>query len=61
MVRLDEREQGLGLLLNDLHDMLIKGYTTNDFARRHCLNEQQMNRLFAILREEADAPLGTTA
>lgn len=61
MVRLDEREQGLGLLLNDLHDMLIKGYTTNDFARRHRLNEQQMNRLFAILREEADAPLGTTA
>lgn len=52
--RLDKRQFGLGRLASELHQMLIDGYTTNDFARRHRLNEQQMNRLFTLIREEAD-------
>jgi hypothetical protein len=35
--------------------MLLDGYTTSDFARRHRLSEQQMTRLLTILREEAGA------
>jgi hypothetical protein len=33
--------------------MLLDGYTTSDFARRHHLFESQMTRLLTILREES--------
>jgi hypothetical protein len=33
--------------------MLIDGYTTTDFARRHRLSEAHMTRLLTILREES--------
>ena len=51
--RADKRMSGLGRLTAELHQMLIDGYTTSDFARRYHLNENQMNRLLTILREEA--------
>ena len=60
LVRAEERQLGLGRLTVDLHQMLLDGYTTSDFARKHHLNESQMNRLFAILREEA-TPLFSSA
>ena len=59
--RMDRRFYGLGSLVGQLHQMLLEGYTTSDFARRHRLNEQQMNRLLTILREEAIPPLSTAA
>ena len=61
MRRLDERQYGLGPLLGDLHEMLQKGHSTLDFARKHRLNEQQMKRLFAIIREEAGPHLKMAA
>ena len=61
MRRLDERQYGLGPLLGDLHEMLQEGHSTLDFARKHCLNEQQMKRLFAIIREEAGPHLKMAA
>ena len=60
-VRAEERQPGLGRLTFDLHQMLLDGYTTSDFARKHHLNEAQMNRLFTILREEASLPLSSAA
>ena len=60
-VRAEERQPGLGSLTIDLHQILLDGYTTSDFARKHHLNEAQMNRLFTILREEANLPLSTAA
>ena len=59
--RMDKRFCGLGSLVGQLHQILLEGYTTSDFARRHRLNEQQMNRLLTILREEAIPPLSTAA
>lgn len=61
MRRLDERQYGLGPLLGDLHEMLQKGHSTLDFARKHRLNELQMKRLFAIIREEAGPHLKMAA
>ena len=51
--RIEERQYGTGRLVVDLHQMLLDGYTTSDFARRHYLTEQQMNHLLSMLREEA--------
>ena len=51
--RADERQYGLGRLTAELHQMLIDGYTTTDFARRHRLSEAHMTRLLTILREES--------
>lgn len=59
--RAEERQYGLGELTADLHKMLLKGYTTYDFARKHHLNETQMKRLLTILREEAALSLCTAA
>lgn len=59
--KLDERQYGLGQLVGELHEMLLDGYTTTDFARRHRLDETKMNRLFTILREEARLPLRSAA
>ena len=57
----EERQYGLGRLTAELHQMLLEGYTTSDFARRHRLTESQMNRLLTILREEADGSLHIAA
>ena len=59
--RMDKRQSGLGPLMGQLHQMLLEGYTTSDFARKHRLNEQQMTRLLTMLREEATPPLSTAA
>ena len=55
--RLDKRMSGLGRLVGDLHQMLLDGYSTSDFARRHRLNEREMAHLFTLLREEAGLSL----
>ncbi len=52
--RLEKRQFGLGRLVGELHQMLLDGYTTSDFARKHRLNERQMNHLFTLIREEVD-------
>lgn len=59
--RAEERQYGLGRLTAELHQMLLDGYTTSDFARSHKLTESQMKRLFAILHEEAASSLLTMA
>lgn len=43
----------LGRLTEELHQMLLDGYSTSDFARRHSLTPKQMDRLFTMIREEA--------
>lgn len=50
--RAEERQYGLGRLTAELHQMLLDGYTTSDFARRHKFPESQMKRLLTILHEE---------
>ena len=52
--RAEERQYGLGRLTEELYQMLLDGYSTKDFARKHHLGEKQMTRLFNILREEAE-------
>ena len=52
-MRLDDRMHGLGRLAVELHQMLLDGYSTSDFARRHRLSPKQMDRLFTMIREEA--------
>lgn len=55
-MRLDDRIYGHGRLAIELHQMLLDGYSTSDFARRHRLTEQQMDRLLTMIREEASHP-----
>lgn len=57
----DKRQYGLGHLTAKLHEMLINGYTTSDFARKYHLSETEMNRLLTILREEANLSLCSAA
>ena len=57
----EERQYGLGKLTAELHQMLLKGYTTADFARRHHLNEQKMLHILSILREVARSLLRIAA
>ena len=57
--RVEERQSGLGHLVGHLHQMLLEGHTTSEFARRHHLNEKQMTRLFTVLREEASLSRAT--
>ena len=59
--RAEERQYGLGRLTAELHQMLLDGYNTSDFARSHKLTESQMKRLFAILHEEASSLLTMAA
>ena len=59
--RVEERQFGLGRLTAELHQMLLDGYSTNDFARKHHLTESHMTRLLNILREEAGLPLPQAA
>jgi hypothetical protein len=56
-MRLDDHIYGLGRLAVELHQMLLDGYSTSDFARRHRLTEQQMNRLLTMIRKEADSSI----
>ena len=59
--RVEERQFGLGRLTAELHQMLLDGYSTNDFARKHRFTEKHMTRLLNILREEAGLPLPQAA
>ena len=59
--KVGKRQFGLEALLEDLHLMLLDGYSTYDFARRHNLNERAMNRLLAIFSEEAAHSLRAAA
>ena len=59
--RADERQFGLGRLTEELHQMLLDGLSTKDFARKHHFGEKQMTRLLNILREEAGLPLPQAA
>lgn len=51
--QVEERQYGFSHLTAELHQMLLDGYTTSDFARHHYLSESQITRLLTILREEA--------
>lgn len=51
--RAEERQFGLGRLTEELHQMLLDGYSTHDFARKHRLTEKHMNRLLNTLRQGA--------
>ena len=57
----EERQFGLGRLTAELHQMLLDGYSTNDFARKHHFTEKHMIRLLNTLREEAGLPLPQAA
>ena len=49
--RAEDRQSGAGNMVMALHQMAQKGYSTSDFARRYCLNEQQMSRLLDIISQ----------
>ena len=51
--RVEERQSGAGHLVVALHQMAQEGYSTFDFARRYCLNEEQMSRLLDIISQES--------
>ena len=59
--RADERQFGLGRLTDELHQILLDGLSTKDFARKHHFGEKQMTRLLNILREEAEQALRLAA
>ena len=48
----EDRQSGAGHLVVALHQMAQEGYSTSDFARRYCLNDQQMSRLLDIISQE---------
>ena len=50
--RAEDRQSGAGNMVMALHQMAQKGYSTSDFARRYCLNEEQMSRLLDIINQE---------
>ena len=50
--RAEDRQSGAGNMVMALHQMAQKGYSTSDFARRYCLNEQQMSHLLDIINQE---------
>ena len=49
--RADKHLCGAGRLVTALHQMLLEGYTTSDFARRYNLNEHQMSHLFDLISQ----------
>ena len=51
--RAEDRQSGAGHMVVSLHQMLQEGYSTSDFARRYCLNEEQMSRLLDIINQES--------
>lgn len=53
--------KGAGKLLDDYIKMKEKGLTDCDFMKKHHLNEQQMNRLFDAVREEANKAFSAAA
>jgi len=57
----EERQFGLSRLTEELHQMLLDGYSTYDFARKHRFTEKHMTRLLNILREEAEQALRLAA
>ena len=59
--RAEERQYGLSRLTEELYQMLLDGYSTKDFARKHHFGEKQMTRLLNILREEAEQALQLAA
>ena len=59
--RADERQFGLGRLTEELHQMLLDGLSTKDFARKHHLTEKHMTHLLNTLREEAEQALQIAA
>ena len=59
--RAEERQFGLGRLTEELHQMLLDGLSTYDFARKHRFTEKHMTRLLNILREEAEQALRLAA
>ena len=46
--------QGAGQMLDDYLSMTEKGYTTDDFARKHDLTDRQMDRFLDIVRTESN-------
>ncbi len=51
--RAENRLRGAGHLVVALYQMLQKGYTTSDFARRYNLDEQKMSHLLDIISQES--------
>ena len=51
--RAENWRSGAGNMVVSLHQMLQQGYSASDFARRYCLNEQQMSRLLDIITQES--------
>lgn len=51
--RMDEQIYGYGEWIGKLHQMLVEGYTTKEFAKRYRMSESQMNHLLTLLKKEA--------
>ena len=51
--RMNEYIYGYGEWTGKLHQMLVEGYTTKEFAKLNHLSESQMNHLLTLLKKEA--------
>lgn len=51
--RMNEHIYGYGEWTGKLHQMLVEGYTTKEFAKRYRMSESQMNHLLTLLKKEA--------
>ena len=51
--RMNEHIYGYGEWTGKLHQMLVEGYTTKEFAKLNHLSESQMNHLLMLLKKEA--------
>jgi len=54
--KVNHRMYGLGKLVDDLIQMIQRGYTILDFTMKHHLSDTQMKSFLTILREEASYP-----
>lgn len=55
----EKRMFNAGVLVEKLNDMLQRGYSVNDFARRYNLNDLQLDRFLGIIRNETDPHIGS--
>ena len=55
----EKRMFNAGVLVEKLNEMLQRGYSINDFARRYNLNDLQLDCFLGIIRNETDSHIGS--
>jgi RNA polymerase sigma factor (sigma-70 family) len=55
----EKRMFNAGVLVEKLNEMLQRGYSVKDFARRYNLNDLQLDCFLGIIRNETDSHIGS--